>query len=107
MARPLLELADVFRLFGAAFRRVYGHVLSLAARRVMSAVETCRTAALGGHVDRCDACGHEAVSYNSCRNPHCPKCQSSASHRWLAARQQELLPVAHFHVVFSIPDSLA
>jgi hypothetical protein len=108
MARPLVELADVFRLFGAAFLRLYEKVLSSSARRVMSAVLKCRTAALGGHVYRCDACGHvEDVSYNSCRNRHCPKCQSSARDRWLCARMKELLPVGYFHVVFTLPDSLA
>ncbi len=107
MPRSGWELADVFRRYGSDFRREAAAVLSLAQLRVMAAIEACRTAALGGHVDRCAGCGHEAVSYNSCRNRHCPKCQGSSRDKWLAARQQELLPVPYFHVVFTVPDTLA
>jgi hypothetical protein len=102
--RPAQELADVFRRYGAAFRQAQAP--SLAQQRVMTAIESCRTATLGGHRDRCDHCGHEAISYNSCRNRHCPKCRGSSRADWLAARQAELLPVPYFHVVFTIPDQL-
>ena len=103
-ARPAWEVADVFRLYGEAYRRA--HPLPPAHRRVMSAIERCRTAALGGHVERCDACGFERVAYNSCRNRHCPKCQALAKARWLEARRAELLPVRYFHVVFTLPHEL-
>ena len=105
MARPALEIADIFRDHGSAWREANrGHV-SLGQLKVMSAIESCRTAALGGHVARCenDACGHTHVAYNSCRNRHCPKCQSWAARDWLQAREAELLPVPYFHVVFSLP----
>jgi len=105
MARPLLEVADIFRQHGAAFSAT--HPLSPEQRRVMRAIEQCRTSVLGGHVDRCDACGFQRVSYNSCRNRHCPKCQSLAKAQWLAARQADLLPVQYFHVVFTLPEELA
>ena len=105
MARPLLEVADIFRQYGAAFRAT--HSLSPEQRRVMRAIEQCRTNALGGHVDRCDACGFQRVSYNSCRNRHCPKCQSLAKAQWLEARLADLLPVPYFHVVFTLPEELA
>jgi len=100
-------VADVFRRHGAEYRRVHGATLSRGQRRVMRAVEICRTAALGGHRDQCDQCGHERISYNSCRNRHCPKCQSLAKAKWLEARQAELLPVEYFHVVFTIPEAIA
>jgi putative transposase/transposase-like zinc-binding protein len=100
---PVLELAEVFRRYGKEYRSAVGEVLPLAHRRVMSDIEACRTAKLGGHVDACDRCGHTAISYNSCRNRHCPKCQGSARSKWLAAREQELLPVPYFHVVFTLP----
>lgn len=103
--RPALELADIFRQHGTSFRLT--HPLSPEQRRVMRAVEQCRTAVLGGHVDQCDACGFRRVSYNSCRNRHCPKCQSLAKARWLEARLADLLPVAYFHVVFTLPEQLA
>jgi len=103
--RPALELADIFRQHGPSFRLT--HPLSPEQRRVMRAVEQCRTAALGGHVDQCDACGFRRVSYNSCRNRHCPKCQSLAKARWLEARLADLLPVPYFHVVFTLPEQLA
>ena len=105
MTRPLLEVADIFRQHGAAFRAT--HSLSPEQRRVMRAIEACRTSALGGHVDRYDACGFQRVSYNSCRNRHCPKCQSLAKAKWLQARLADLLPVPYFHVVFTLPEELA
>src|ERR1700726_700694 len=108
MSRPALEVADIFRDHGAGWRRAnVGHV-SLDQMKVMSAIERCRTAALGGHVARCEnvACGHTAISYNSCRNRHCPKCQGAASRRWLAEREAELLPVPYFHVVYTLPSEL-
>lgn len=107
MSRPLLELADVFRRFGAAYRRAYAAVLPAAHTRIMAAIEACRTARLGGHIDTCDRCGQTTISYNSCRNRHCPKCQAAARREWLLARQSELLPVPYFHVVFTIPAALA
>ncbi len=96
--RPPLEVADIFRQHGSDFRLT--HALSPEQRRVMQAIEQCRTAALGGHVDECDTCGHQRISYNSCGNRHCPKCQSLAKARWLEARMADLLPVEYFHVVF-------
>jgi hypothetical protein len=103
--RPPLEVADIFRQHGYDFRLT--HPLSPEQHRVMRAIERCRTAALGGHVDQCDTCGHQRISYNSCRNRHCPKCQSLAKARWLDARLAELLPVPYFHVVFTLPEQLA
>lgn len=105
--RPALEVADIFRAHGAAWRDAQRGHLSLAQLKVMSAITQCRTEALGGHVLRCDGCGIEQVSYNSCRNRHCPKCQSSAATRWLDARQADLLPVEYFHVVFTLPAPIA
>ena len=108
MARPALEVADIFRDHGPAWREAnHGHV-SLDQLKVMSAIERCRTAALGGHVARCEnaACGHTLVAYNSCRNRHCTKCQAEASRRWLADREAELLPVPYFHVVYTLPSEL-
>jgi hypothetical protein len=102
-----LEVADVFRQYGPSFRQEYGATLSPEQRRAMRAIERCRTAALGGHVDECDACGHRVISYNSCRNRHCPKCQGGERAAWLEERQAELLPVAYFHVVFTIPEEVA
>lgn len=107
MSRPALEVADIFRRHGDAYRdRNVGH-LSRGQRKVMGAVEACRTAALGGHVERCGDCGHTAVAFNSCRNRHCPKCQAGVARDWLAARQTDLLPVAYFHVVFTLPAPIA
>ncbi len=100
-------MADVFRHFGPAFRDHHGASLSAARRRAMTAIENCRTAALGGHVERCGDCGHQRVSYNSCRNRNCPKCQGLARARWLEDRQAELLDVPYFHVVFTVPDLIA
>jgi len=107
MSRPRLEVADVFRRHGAGWRAANEGHLSLAQRRVMTAIEICRTEALGGHVERCDDCAHMRVAYNSCRNRHCPKCQWSAAQRWMEARSAELLPVPYFHVVFTLPAALA
>ena len=99
-----VELADIFRPYGAAYRQT--HPLSRAQRRAMQAIETCRTAALGGHRDTCDRCGAVQISYNSCRNRHCPQCQTLAKERWLEARRADLLPVEYFHVVFTLPHTL-
>jgi hypothetical protein len=104
--RPRLEVADVFRRHGPAWRAANAGHLSLAQRRVMRAIELCRTAALGGHVERCEACAHTRVAYNSCRNRHCPKCQWTAAQAWLEAREAELLPVPYFHLVFTLPAVL-
>jgi Transposase zinc-binding domain len=107
--RPALEVADIFRNHGAAWREANrGHV-SLGQLKVMSAIERCRTAALGGHVARCEnaACGHTVIAFNSCRNRHCPKCQGSAAREWLAEREAELLPVPYFHVVYTLPAPIA
>jgi hypothetical protein len=107
MERPKLEVADVFRRYGAAYRQQHAGSLSRGQRRVMSAIELCRTAALGGHLERCDSCGHQRPAYDSCRNRHCPKCQSLARAQWLQDRQAELLPVEYFHVVFTLPEEIA
>ena len=104
--RSSLEVADVFRSHGPAYREAYGQSMPLRHLRAMRAIELCRTAELGGHVDRCDHCGKLKVSYNSCRNRHCPKCQSLDKERWLEARKRDLLPTRYFHVVFTLPDSL-
>src|SRR5438477_408106 len=106
MSRPELEVADIFRRFGAAWRAANGGHISLTQRRVMTAIEICRTAALGGHVERCEDCAHTRIAYNSCRNRHCPKCQWPAAQAWLEAREAELLPVPCFHVVFTLPAAL-
>ena len=106
MSRQTLEVADVFRRHGAGWRATHEAHLSLAQRRVMTAIEICRTAALGGHVERCDDCAHTRIAYNSCRNRHCPKCQWMAAQAWLAAREAELLPVPYFHVVFTLPAAI-
>ncbi|WP_434718128.1 IS91 family transposase [Paraburkholderia sp. A1BS-2L] len=106
--RPALEVADIFRQSGAIFRQAHAEAISRAQRRVMSAIELCRTAALGAHLEQCDACGHQRISYDSCRNRHCPKCQSLARAQWLERRHAELLPrVEYFHVVFTLPESIA
>ena len=102
-----LEVADIFRQHGPAWRETQRGHLSLGQLRVMSAIEQCRSAALGGHVLRCDGCGTDQIAYNSCRNRHCPKCQSSAAKRWLEARQADLLPVEYYHVVFTLPAPIA
>jgi hypothetical protein len=105
--RPSLEVADILRAHGEAFRQANAGHLSLGQLKVMSAIEACRTAELGGHVARCDDCERLAVSYNSCRNRHCPKCQGAAAKAWLAEREADLLPVPYFHVVFTLPAPLA
>jgi hypothetical protein len=101
----MLEVADIFRSHGPAWRATTR--LSLGQLKVMSAIERCRTAALGGHVLRCSGCAKAEVSFNSCRDRHCPKCQASAAHRWLEARQTDLLPVEYFHVVFTLPAPIS
>ena len=108
MSRPALEVADIFRDHGLAWRRANRGHLSHAQLKVMSAIEGCRTAALGGHVARCEneACGHTVIAYNSCRNRHCPKCQGSQAREWLEARKAELLEVPYFHVVFTLPPRI-
>ena len=107
MSRPSLEVADIFHRHGAAWRAAHAGHLSLGQMKVMSAIETCRTAALGGHVEACEDCGHSRIAYNSCRNRHCPKCQGAAARDWLAAREADLLPVGYFHVVFTLPAEIA
>jgi Putative transposase/Transposase zinc-binding domain len=107
MTRPALEVADIFRAHGPAWRHAQQGHLSLGQLKVMSAIEQCRRAALGGHVLRCRECGHDEVAYNSCRNRHCPKCQGSAARRWLEARQADLLPVEYYHVVFTLPAPIS
>ena len=106
MARGGLEVADVFRHFGPAFRDQHGASLSSAQRHAMTAIERCRTAALGGHVEQCGDCGHQRVAFNSCRNRNCPKCQGLARAQWLEDRQAELLDVPYFHVVFTVPAQI-
>jgi hypothetical protein len=105
--RQRLEVADIFRDYGPAWRRANAGHLSLGQLKVMSAIERCRTAALGGHVARCQDCDHAQISYNSCRNRHCPKCQGAAAREWLAEREAELLPVGYFHLVFTLPGAIA
>jgi predicted Zn-ribbon and HTH transcriptional regulator len=105
--RPALEVADIFRGHGPAWRQANAGHVSLEQLKVMSAIERCRTAALGGHVARCEDCTYTAIAYNSCRNRHCPKCQGAAARAWLAQRQAELLPVPYFHVVFTLPAPIA
>jgi predicted Zn-ribbon and HTH transcriptional regulator len=107
MPRPSLEVADIFRAHGAAWRKAKAGHVSLGQLKVMSAIERCRTAALGGHVAACQDCGHERIAYNSCRNRHCPKCQGASARDWLEARQAELLPVPYFHLVFTLPKQIA
>ncbi len=107
MPRERLEVADIFRAHGAAWRKANAGHVSLGQLKVMSAIERCRTAALGGHVAACQDCGHSQIAYNSCRNRHCPKCQGAAAKDWLAARQAELLEVPYFHVVFTLPKPIA
>ena len=105
MPRPPLEVADIFRQHGPAYRQA--HRLPLPQHRLMEAIEACRTARLGGHVEECSHCDHQRISYNSCRNRHCPKCQGLARARWLQRRKEELLPVEYFHVVFTVPEAIA
>jgi putative transposase/transposase-like zinc-binding protein len=105
--RPALEVADIFRGHGAAWRKANAGHVSLGQLKVMSAIESCRTAALGGHVARCEKCAHTIIAYNSCRNRHRPKCQGAAAREWLAEREAELLPVPYYHVVFTLPAAIA
>jgi hypothetical protein len=105
--RTSLEVADIFRSAGAGYRAAHKGHLSLDQLKVMSAIEHCRTAALGGHVEACSDCGHWRIAYNSCRNRHCPKCQGAAARTWLAEREVDLLPVDYFHVVFTLPAEVA
>ena len=107
MDRPKLEVADIFRRYGGAYREKHNASMSTAQRRVMSAIELCRTAALGGQIEQCDACGQQRICYRSCRNRHCPKCQSLARAEWIERRQAELLNCDYFHVVFTVPDKIA
>ena len=105
--RTLIEVADIFRTAGPAYRSPHAGHLSLDQLKVMSAVETCRTAVLGGHVEACENCGERRIAYNSCRNRHCPKCQGAVARIWLAEREADLLPVGYFHVVFTLPAEVA
>jgi putative transposase/transposase-like zinc-binding protein len=105
--RPALEVADIFRSHGPAWRQANAGHVSLDQLKVMSAIESCRTAALGGHVARCEDCSHTLIAYNSCRNRHCPKCQGAVAKQWLAEREAELLPVPYYHVVFTLPAAIA
>jgi hypothetical protein len=105
--RTSIEVADIFRAAGPAYRVAHAGHLSLAQFKVMSAIEHCRTAALGGHVEACEDCGQWRIAYNSCRNRHCPRCQGAAARTWLAERKADLLPVGYFHVVFTLPAEVA
>ena len=107
MDRPQFEVADVFRCYGADYRLQNGASMSNAQHRVMTAIEVCRTAVLGGHLEQCDQCGHQRNAFNSCANRHCPKCQSLARAQWLQDRQAELLTTEYFHVVFTVPEQIA
>jgi hypothetical protein len=109
MPRATLEVADIFRGHGPAWRQANAGHVSLGQIKVMSAIENCRTAALGGHVERCEneKCGYTRIAFNSCRNRHCPKCEGAAAKEWLAEREAELLPVPYFHAVFSLPARIA
>jgi Putative transposase/Transposase zinc-binding domain len=107
MDRPKLEVADIFRRYGEAYRQKHGALLSTAQRRVMTAIEVCRTAALGGHLERCDSCRYERNAYDSCRDRHCPKCQSLARAEWVEKRKTEVLDCQYFHVVFTLPEDIA
>jgi Transposase zinc-binding domain len=105
--RPALEVADIFRHHGPAYRQAHADHVGGIERRVMAAIEACRTPGLGGHVERCTDCRFVRCAYNSCRDRHCPKCQGLARAEWLEARQAELLPIPYFHVVFTVPASVA
>ena len=107
MPRPRLEVADIFRAHGPAYRREHAGHLNLPQLKVMSAIENCRTAALGGHVAACTKCDHQNIAYNSCRNRHCPKCQGATAKDWMQARIEDLLPVEYFHMVFTLPAQIA
>jgi len=107
VSRPALEVADIFRDHGPAWRQANAGHASLGQLKVMSAIENCRTAALGGHVERCEDCAYTTIAYNSCRNRHCPKCQGAAAKQWLAERQADLLPVPYYHIVFTLPAAIS
>lgn len=107
MYRPKLEIADIFRQYGPAFRQANAGHVSLSQLKVMSAIESCRTEAFGGHVAACTNCDHHHIAYNSCKNRHCPKCQGPAARDWMEARAEDLLPVEYFHVVFTLPTEIA
>ena len=107
MSRPTLEVADIIRVAGNSFIERNRRHLSWPQLKVLKAIRDCRTAALGGHLDRCSRCGHQAISYNSCRNRHCPKCQTNAREQWLAKRSEDLLPAPYFHLVFTLPHELS
>ena len=107
MGAHTLQVADVFRRYGEAYRQAHGASLSTAQRRAMTAIELCRTAALGGHAEQCDSCGHQRIWYNSCRSRYCPSCQSLARAQWLEDRKSELLDTEYFHVVFTVPREVA
>ena len=107
MIRPPLEVADIVRSYGTAFVERHRRWLTFLHLKVLRAIAACRTAALGGHLRQCDGCGLQAISYNSCLNRHCPKCQGAARQLWLAQRSAELLPVPYYHVVFTLPHVLA
>jgi len=107
MSKQALEVADIFRAQGPAWRQTHAGHISLGQLKVMSAIEACRSAALGGHVLQCQSCDHRQIAYNSCRNRHCPRCQGSAAHRWLEARQADLLPVEYYHLVFTLPAPIS
>jgi hypothetical protein len=107
MDRPKWEVADIFRRYGGEYREKHGTSMSTAERRVMSAIELCRTSALGGQIEQCDQCGHRCICYQSCRNRHCPKCQSLARAKWIEDRRHELLNCEYYHVVFTVPDKIA
>ena len=107
MIRPPLEVADIVRTYGTAFVKRHRRWLTGLHLKVLRAIVACRTAALGGHIEQCDSCGQRAISYNSCLNRHCPKCQAAARQRWLEKRSAELLPVPYYHVVFTLPHVLA
>jgi hypothetical protein len=107
VSRQALEVADIFRARGETWRQAHRGHISLGQLKAMSAIESCRSAALGGHVLRCSACAHQQIAYNSCRNRHCPRCQGSAAHRWLEARQADLLPVEYYHLVFTLPAPIS
>jgi hypothetical protein len=107
MSRPTLEVADIIRAAGNSFWEQHSSHLAWPHRKVLDAIVRCRTAALGGHRDQCTSCGHQAISFNSCRNRHCPKCQGNARAKWLAARSAELLPVPYFHIVFTLPHEFS
>lgn len=106
MARPALEVADILNAHGDAYAATHAWHLSRGQLKVISAIRSCRTAVLGGHVSRCVDCAHLEIAYNSCRNRHCPKCQGAVARDWLAARQAELLPVPYYHLVFTLPAAI-